>query len=173
MNKKITFSLQELDQVVQVIKDLMPQHQVFTFIGPLGAGKTTVIKKLLRACGITQNITSPTFIYVNTYQNKPSRSDDNLITKLNCNGVPKKALDFLGLKNEQTFYHFDLYRIKSREEFQLNGFDEYLFQPNSWAFIEWPEVIASLLTHQICEVKLDYHQEPDKRIATITCSSNI
>ncbi len=143
MNKKITFSLQELDQVVQVIKDLMPHHQVFTFVGSLGAGKTTIIKKLLRrACGVTQNITSPTFIYVNTYQNA----------------------------KEQTFYHFDLYRIKSKEKFQLNGFDEYLFQPNSWAFIEWPEVIASLLTHRVCEIKLDYHQDSDKRVATITCS---
>lgn len=141
MAQTIIFSLQELDVIVQVLKELMPKYRVFTFIGPLGAGKTTVIKKLLRACGITRNITSPTFIYLNDYQNK----------------------------EDQTFYHFDLYRIKSLEEFQLNGFDEYVYQPNSWTFIEWPEVIKPLLTHQVCEVKLDYHQEPDKRIATITC----
>ncbi len=141
MTQTITFYLQELDIIVQVLKKLMPNYHVFAFIGPLGAGKTMVIKRLLHSCGITQNITSPTFTYVNEYQNKEN----------------------------QTFYHFDLYRIKSLEEFRLNGFDEYLFKPNSWVFIEWPEVIESLLKHNVCHIRFDYHQEHDKRIVHITC----
>jgi len=50
----------------------------------------------------------------------------------------------------------------SVEEFQAQGFDEYLYQPDSWAFIEWPEVITPLLTHNVCSVTFDYHEDPDK-----------
>jgi tRNA threonylcarbamoyladenosine biosynthesis protein TsaE len=93
----------------------------------------------LRSCGITETITSPTFTYVNEYTNSKA----------------------------EHFYHFDLYRIGSVEEFQSQGFDEYLYQGQSWAFIEWPEVIMPLLTHNVCFVSFDYHEDSDKRIVTI------
>ncbi|HSC24930.1 MAG TPA: tRNA (adenosine(37)-N6)-threonylcarbamoyltransferase complex ATPase subunit type 1 TsaE [Candidatus Babeliales bacterium] len=137
--KEIIYSLDDHDVVIQELKKLMPYCQVFACSGPLGAGKTTTIKALLRSCGVTGTITSPTFTYVNEYSNN---------------------------KNEH-FYHFDLYRISSVEEFQLQGFDEYLYQPNSWAFIEWPEVIQPLLTHNVCFISFDYHEDSDKRIVTI------
>ena len=136
MIKQIIYSLEEQDKAIQELKDLMKQYKVFACSGPLGAGKTTTIKALLRSCGITETITSPTFTYVNAYEND---------------------------KGER-FYHFDLYRIASIGEFQEQGFDEYLYQDNSWAFIEWPEVIESLLTHDVCYVFFDYHEDPEKRI---------
>jgi tRNA threonylcarbamoyladenosine biosynthesis protein TsaE len=136
MIKEIIYSLQEQDKAIQELKDLMPQYKVFACSGPLGAGKTTTIKALLRSCGIAETITSPTFTYVNAYENS----------------------------NGEHFYHFDLYRIANVEEFQEQGFDEYLYQDNSWAFIEWPEVIESLLTHDVCQVFFDYHEDPEKRV---------
>lgn len=137
--KEIVYSLDEHDVIIQELKKLMSNVQIFAFSGPLGAGKTTTIKALLRSCGVTGTITSPTFTYVNEYKNS---------------------------QNEH-FYHFDLYRISNVEEFQAQGFDEYLYQPNSWAFIEWPEVIEPLLTHHVCSVFFDYHNDPDKRVVTI------
>jgi len=139
MIKEIIYSLQEQDKVIQELKLLMNKYHVFACTGPLGAGKTTTIKALLRNCGITDTITSPTFTYVNAYENKQG----------------------------ERFYHFDLYRIGSVEEFQAQGFDEYLYQPNSWAFIEWPEVIGSLLTHDVCRLFFDYHEDPEKRVLKI------
>lgn len=139
MIKEIIYSLQEQDKVIQELKLLMNKYQVFACTGPLGAGKTTTIKALLRNCGITDTITSPTFTYVNAYENKQG----------------------------ERFYHFDLYRIGSVEEFQAQGFDEYLYQPNSWAFVEWPEVIESLLTHDVVRLFFDYHEDPEKRILKI------
>src|SRR5438132_8198797 len=137
--KEIIYSLQEQEAVIEELKALMKSYKVFACSGPLGAGKTTTIKALLRSCGINDAITSPTFTYVNAYKNDQG----------------------------QTFYHFDLYRIGSIEEFQAQGFDEYLYQPalrssqsevgpSSWAFIEWPEVIKPLLTHDVCFVTFDY-----------------
>jgi tRNA threonylcarbamoyladenosine biosynthesis protein TsaE len=139
-NKKtIVYALQESDLVIQELKKRMANGQVFAFIGPLGAGKTTIIRQLLRDCGVLELITSPTFMYVNEYENA----------------------------QQQKFYHFDLYRINSVEEFQFNGFDEYLYQPNSWSLIEWPEVIAPLVQHGVCFVSFDYHDDADKRMVTI------
>ncbi len=149
-NKEIVYSLDEHDKVIQELKNAMARCQVFALSGPLGAGKTTTIKALLRSCGVTGTITSPTFTYVNEYENSQG----------------------------EHFYHFDLYRIGSVQEFQAQGFDEYLYQPafrssqnevgpNSWAFIEWPEVIEPLLTHNVCFVSFDYHDDPDKRVVII------
>jgi len=137
--KEIVYSLDEHDKVIQELKNAMQRYQVFAIRGPLGAGKTTTIKALLRSCGVTGTITSPTFTYVNEYANDQS----------------------------EYFYHFDLYRIGTVQEFQSQGFDEYLYQPHSWAFIEWPEVIQPLLTRNVCSVSFDYHDDPDKRIVTI------
>jgi tRNA threonylcarbamoyladenosine biosynthesis protein TsaE len=168
-SNEITYSLDDHQIVIQELKKLMPHFKVFACSGPLGAGKTTTIKALLRSCGVTGVITSPTFTYVNEYTNGQS----------------------------EHFYHFDLYRIGSVQEFQGQGFDEYLYQPglrsslsapstelrinaalceggskvgpNSWAFIEWPEVIKPLLTHDVCWVTFDYHEDPDKRVIKIEC----
>jgi len=160
--KEIIYSLDEHAMVIEELKNLMPHVHIFACIGPLGAGKTTTIKALLRSCGVTGVITSPTFTYVNEYSND----------------------------KDEHFYHFDLYRIGSVEEFQAQGFDEYLYQPalrpalrslgvgessqsevgtGSWAFIEWPEVIKPLLTHNVCWVTFDYHEDPDKRVVKLEC----
>ena len=134
--KEFIYSLDEIDQAVDLLKDQMDECAIFTFSGPLGAGKTTLIQKFLQACGVHAQITSPTFTYVNVYRNKP------------------------GTK----FYHFDLYRIESVDTFLEQGFDEYLYQPKSWAVIEWPEVIKSLLPDRVCEVSIDYHNDKRKLV---------
>jgi tRNA threonylcarbamoyladenosine biosynthesis protein TsaE len=139
--KKLVYSYEDLDLVVKELEYLMATCQVFALTGPLGAGKTTVIQKILRDCGVTTTISSPTFAYVNEHSNSQG----------------------------QKFYHFDLYRIKTAQEFQSQGFDEYLYQPNSWAFVEWPEVIKPLLTRNVCFVSFDYHEELDKRLVEIEC----
>jgi tRNA threonylcarbamoyladenosine biosynthesis protein TsaE len=127
--KKIIYSLETIGNVVQVLYNLMPECSVFTFTGTLGAGKTTLVQHLLRHCGIKEVITSPTFTYVNIYTNEQGK----------------------------TFYHFDLYRMHSLQDFLDAGFEEYLYQPNSWAFIEWPEIIMPLLTHRVCHVHITYY----------------
>ena len=129
----IKFNLSQLELVVQEhILPLLSTHSIFTFTGPLGAGKTTMIKVILRQCGITQPVTSPTFGYVNSYQ------------------APDKV-----------FNHFDLYRIASIDEFVSAGFDEYLHRPDNVCFIEWPQVIYELLKSpemkpQVVHIKISY-----------------
>jgi tRNA threonylcarbamoyladenosine biosynthesis protein TsaE len=139
MNMKIVYGINEISEVVEKLHGLLDTCKVMTFTGPLGAGKTTLTRLLLQRCGVTDLITSPTFTYVNVYENKQGK----------------------------TFYHFDCYRIKTVQEFQAAGFDEYLYQPNSIVFIEWPEVVMPLLTHDVCHVVIEYAE--DKRSMSIEC----
>ncbi len=131
---KIIYCLDQLPEVAKKLIALMPQCAVFTFTGPLGAGKTSLVREMLRQLGIKGAVASPTFTYVNRYENPQG----------------------------QTFYHFDLYRIVDKQDFIAAGFDEYLYQPNSWVFIEWPEPIMPLLNKNVCHVKIDYAASPTK-----------
>jgi tRNA threonylcarbamoyladenosine biosynthesis protein TsaE len=130
---KVIFSEDEIEDVVTYLYNQLNDCKIMAFSGPLGAGKTTLIRALLHKCGIKGPVTSPTFIYVNRY-----------ITE-----------------DGKIFYHFDLYRIKSLFDFLDAGFDEYFYEPNSWCFIEWPEVIKPVLPSGTCFIMLNYHN--DKR----------
>jgi len=130
----LIYSLDEVDFAARELRSLMPFCSVFTFVGMLGAGKTTLIQALFRQCGIDAVIQSPTFTYLVPYINQ----------------------------DEQRFYHFDLYRLKDGKEFVDAGFSEYLYQPESWAFIEWPEIIMPVLKKSVCHVSLDYLGEEQR-----------
>lgn len=86
-----------------------------TFSGDLGAGKTTMIRAILRSLGIDSAIKSPTFSIVESYQ------------------TPRFQL-----------HHFDLYRIHDEAELNYIGFRDY-FTPDAVCCLEWPERALSSL----------------------------
>lgn len=136
MNEKtINFNLDQLETIVNDLYLLKNKCTVYTFSGPLGAGKTTLVKALLKSFGVTAPVTSPTFSYLNVYENSKG----------------------------ELLYHFDLYRLKTLQEFLEMGFDEYLYLENSWTFIEWPEIIVPLITHKACLISLDFGKSNDER----------
>lgn len=136
--KKETFiyDIHEIEKTALFLNSFKEMCRVFTFTGPLGAGKTTLIQALLRASDVRDVITSPTFTYVNVYTNEV----------------------------DQKFYHFDLYRLTDVQEFIDLGFEEYLYQPESWAFVEWPELILPLLEREVCHITLNYADELSREI---------
>ncbi|MCA3218704.1 MAG: tRNA (adenosine(37)-N6)-threonylcarbamoyltransferase complex ATPase subunit type 1 TsaE [Burkholderiales bacterium] len=82
---------------------------VLTLSGDLGAGKTALVRALLRALGVTGPVKSPTFSLLEPYD----------LSSLN-------------------FYHFDFYRFGGGDEFATAGFRE-LFAPGTVCAVEWPE----------------------------------
>lgn len=131
-----TYTQQELSTVVDELYRLLQTTSVMTFEGPLGAGKTTLVRELLRFCGVHEPVVSPTFSYVYTYR-----------------------------VGGQVFHHFDLYRLTGLDDFVQAGFDEYLYQPHTKVFIEWPEIIMPLLTREACMVTLDYVNEKTRYVS--------
>ena len=70
------------------------------------------------------------------------------------------------LPEGKTLYHFDLYRLHTQDDFVQAGFDEYLYQPDSWCFIEWPDIIKELIKKDACHIELDY-AENNTRLCSI------
>ena len=133
------YGVNEVKDIALELKKLLPRCKIMTFQGTLGAGKTTLVGELLRSCGVKDVITSPTFTYVNCYKNAQGES----------------------------FYHFDCYRLDSAQAFLDAGFEEYLYLLQSWALIEWPEVLEPVLKTGVCRVILDYEGVEKRRIKVL------
>jgi tRNA threonylcarbamoyladenosine biosynthesis protein TsaE len=97
--------------------------------GELGAGKTTLVRGLLRALGHAGRVKSPSYTLVELY-----------------------TLSSLNL------YHFDFYRFKDRSEWVSSGFREY-FNPASVCVVEWPERAEGLLEAPDLQVRLAFRGE--------------
>ena len=92
--------------------------------GPLGAGKTTFARALLRALGAGERVKSPTYTLIETY-----------------------ALPGL------TAQHLDLYRIGAAEELEWLGLRDLADGPVLW-LIEWPERGAAAIPAPDLTVRL-------------------
>jgi tRNA threonylcarbamoyladenosine biosynthesis protein TsaE len=94
--------------------------------GELGAGKTTLVRGLLRALGYQGRVKSPTFTLVELYQ--LSRLD---------------------------LYHFDFYRFEDPREWIDAGFRE-AFGTTAVCLVEWPEKAAGQLPAADLRIRLEH-----------------
>ena len=88
---------------------------IVTVSGDLGAGKTTLVRGILRGLGWVGPVKSPSYTLVEHY-----------------------AISSL------YFYHFDFYRFDDPAEWDTTGFAE-LFRADAVCVIEWPERLAQRL----------------------------
>lgn len=131
-------SLEEISAVAEeFIRLAMQEDTVFAFNGQMGAGKTTFIKALCEALGVSEPVTSPTFAIVNEY-----RSDET----------------------GELIYHFDFYRIKKLEEAYDMGCEDY-FYSGAVCLIEWPELVEDLLPGNTIWVDIKVNEDETRTIS--------
>ena len=106
---------------------------VVTLSGDLGAGKTTLVRGVLRALGIEGAIKSPTYALVEHYR-----------------------------ASSLYFYHIDFYRFADPEEWETSGLTE-CFRDDAVCLIEWPERVAKLLPPADVALSLALQAERDGR----------
>ncbi len=92
--------------------------------GELGAGKTTLVRGLLRALGHEGPVKSPTYTLVELYE----------VSRLNL-------------------HHFDFYRFRDPREWIDAGFRES-FTGRNVSLVEWPEKAGGLLPPPDVEIAL-------------------
>jgi len=108
-------SAADMERLGERLAGMLKPRQMIYFHGALGAGKTTLIRGILRGLGHSGAVKSPTFTLVEPY------------------ALPA-----------QTVYHFDFYRLRAAEELEFIGIRDYL-QGQGICLIEWAERGAGLL----------------------------
>ena len=100
--------------------------KVIELIGDVGAGKTTFVKGLALGLGVTEEVTSPSFVLSKRYKIK----DGELI-------------------------HYDFYRLKE-PGLMADEISEALENPQNISIVEWAESVENLLpkTRQKIEIKI-------------------
>jgi tRNA threonylcarbamoyladenosine biosynthesis protein TsaE len=130
---ELEYHIEDIEIVAKQILDHISSKTIL-FYGDMGAGKTTLIKSLVKSLGCEDDVSSPTFSIVNEYHLK-----DNSI------------------------YHFDLYRISDEEEALNFGFEDYLYT-SKWVFIEWPQNVQNLLPEDINTIDISYKSKTSRSL---------
>ena len=97
--------------------------------GDLGAGKTTLVRSLLRGLGYAGRVKSPTYTLLEPYE-----------------------------LADRMVYHLDLYRLAAAEELEWLGVRE-LLTGNDLLLVEWPERGRGVLPEPDLDIVIDYEGE--------------
>ena len=103
--------------------------------GPLGAGKTTFVRHLLRALGVTGRIKSPSYTIVEPYEPP---------------GLPA--------------WHFDFYRFADPRELEEAGLRE-LFAAQGLKLVEWPQRARDWLPMPDLQLVIEPHVDGSRAVA--------
>ncbi len=135
--KVTTINEGETIALAEKLVKVFPKGTIITLTGDLGAGKTHFVKGLALGLGGRELVTSPTFTIMNVYES-----------------------------GRMPIYHFDMYRLSSREEAEELGFQEY-FDPSALdgiSVVEWPEKVAGLITVPHIDVKIVKGENGEREI---------
>ena len=105
--------------------------------GNLGAGKTAFTKAVAKELGITEDITSPTFVIEKLYETK--------------NDHFKRLI------------HIDAYRLEAGRELQDLDFEKLVENPNNLIIIEWPENVKEILPENHNKIYCEFVDETTRK----------
>lgn len=125
---------------------------VLALQGELGSGKTTFTKNLAKILGITESVTSPTFVIQKTF----SINKENLLTE-------NLSAEKLNLFYTQLI-HIDSYRLDLSQELAHLGWSDILNQKENLIVVEWPERITDILPAQYILLKFAHVDETTREV---------
>ena len=108
--------------------------------GDLGAGKTTLVRHLLRALGVQGRIKSPTFAVVEPY----AVTLPNAVSACPAIAAAEASGSASAKASCINIWHFDFYRFTDPREWEDSGFRD-LFTSVGLKLVEWPEKAAGVL----------------------------
>lgn len=126
MLETLVYGEEEMLHIGECLAKLLKAPMLIYLQGPLGAGKTTLVRGMLRGLGHQGSVKSPTYTIVEPYH------------------LPSEMI-----------YHFDLYRLNDPEELEALGFRDYL-SSTAICLLEWPERAAAILPKADAEIVMSY-----------------
>lgn len=113
---------------------------VIALIGPLGAGKTALVRGIAAGAGVSdpREVNSPTFVIVNEYEADSGRTPLRL-------------------------YHIDTYRLRHGGDLEALGFDEMLSA--GALLIEWADRVEDMLPPDRLTITLEPLDDHRRQLA--------
>lgn len=124
-----SFSENDTFEIAKNIAKELKKGSIVCLDGELGVGKTIFAKGFAKGLGIEDDITSPTFTLVQSYE-----SLDNVL------------------------HHFDVYRISDESEMDEIGYEEYFFS-DAICLIEWSSLIPDLIPKNAIHISIEKDME--------------
>lgn len=143
MSTRRTLALADEDATIALGARLatgLPPGAIVWLVGDLGAGKTTLVRGLLRALGYAGRVKSPTFALVELYE----------LSRL-------------------SLYHFDFYRFDDPREFPQSGLAEH-FGTDAVCLVEWPDKAGPALPTPDVRITLEIPLEGGRFAHLDACS---
>ena len=124
-----SFSENDTFEIAKNIAKELKKGSIVCLDGDLGVGKTIFAKGFAKGLGIEDDITSPTFTLVQSYES---------------------------LYN--VLHHFDVYRISDESEMDEIGYEEYFFS-DAICLIEWSSLIPDLIPENAIRISIEKDME--------------
>jgi len=148
----------DLEKLAELVLELTIKNEynhatVLALQGELGSGKTTFTKNLAKILGITNSITSPTFVIQKTFsinsanfENGDKTFSKNIFTQL---------------------IHIDSYRLDLSAELSHLGWHDLLNQKENLIVVEWPERITDILPARYVLLKFSHVDETTREVEVV------
>lgn len=124
----------ETERVGHALAARVAPGVVIGLIGPLGAGKTRLVRALAEALGVdSSSIASPTFVLIHEYEGR----------------IP--------------IYHFDTYRLSGPDDFEALGASDY-WEAGGVCLVEWADLVSEQLPLDAWTVRIEPTDESRRRL---------
>lgn len=137
MKEYIAKKVADTEKIAKDLAKNLTGGELIALSGNLGAGKTVFVKALAQALGVSDNITSPTFVLLKVY-------------------TPNN-------KKIKKFIHVDCYRLEGKEDLSDIGLSDYLNDDNNIVVVEWADKVLNLPEKTI-RVNIDYRGGDERHI---------
>lgn len=133
--EKICRNLEDTKNLAYKFAQLIQEQGCFiNLYGEIGAGKTAFVKFVAEAIGITEKVTSPSFVILNEYHSA---------------NIP--------------VYHFDLYRLENEGvKTIIDELREYS-EGRQITFVEWAEFSQNEIPFNHIEINVTYEDNEDRK----------
>jgi len=112
---------------------------VFALYGKLGAGKTTFVQGFGKRVGIRRRMLSPTFVFMRRYD--------------------------VHISSFRVLYHYDLYRMRSKNDAAHLFLPEALRDERAIVLIEWPEKIIRSLPKPYRAIRFSHRKRGGRMVS--------
>lgn len=129
------YTLDEIQHAGRWLWELLQRHHVIALHGPMGAGKTTLVRTLCEMLDVKDPVSSPTFALINEYQ----------------------------LPSKEKIYHIDLYRIQNEQEALDAGIEDTLFS-GAYCIVEWPEKASGIFPEDALHITITVNEDNTRTI---------